>query len=341
MVRPLVLNFHERPLTQVKLNAEGDLLLTSAKDGFACLSRVSDGERIGMYKISETVGSKASAVFSIDMTKNAAYVVTASADGTVCIFEALTGVEVCKDNLQGAVRFAQWNQKPLYQNKLCVCVDKFANRTPAKIVVYEFHPKRKKLEEMISIDEELPMKATQAHWGPFDKILISIHEEGTVHVWDAVSGSALNSFEGHQSAITSLQFSPNMEMMVTSSKDHKVKLWRTDTFDCIKSYDADRPLNDAAISPLYTDSHNVRYHIITGGGQEARDVTTTALKGKFETLIFHMVFEEELGSIKGHFGPINTLAVMPNGLGFVTGGEDGNVRINMFDADYLHNKRLE
>merc|ERR1712137_302219 len=151
-----------------------------------------------------------------------------------------------------------------------------------------------------------------------------------------------NDFEGHHSAITGLQFSPNMELMVTSSKDQKVKLWRTDTFDCIKSYEADRPLNDAAISPLYTDTQNSRYHILTGGGQEARDVTTTAAqKGKFETLIFHMVFEEELGSIKGHFGPVNTLAVMPNGLGFVTGGEDGNVRINMFDADYLHNKRLE
>jgi len=206
--------------------------------------------------------------------------------------------------------------------------------------VLEF--KRKKLEEGLEIVEDLPMKATQVHWGPFDKTLLSIHEEGTIYIWDAITGTKLQDFEAHHTAVTSLQFSHNHELMVSSSKDANVKLWRTDNYGLVKTYEADRPLNDAAISPLYSNTDTPRYHILTGGGQEARDVTTTAAqKGKFETLIFHMVFEEELGAIKGHFGPVNTLAVFPNGLGFVTGGEDGNVRINNFDPDYLHNKKLD
>ena len=51
-----------------------------------------------------------------------------------------------------------------------------------------------------------------------------------------------------------------------------------------------------------------------GGGQDARDVTTTSTKdGKFEARFFHLLMEEEFGRIKGHFGPINTLAFHPDG----------------------------
>jgi hypothetical protein len=36
-------------------------------------------------------------------------------------------------------------------------------------------------------------------------------------------------------------------------------------------------------------------------------VTTTSLKqGKFETRFWHKIFEEEVGRVKGHFGPVNT-----------------------------------
>lgn len=48
------------------------------------------------------------------------------------------------------------------------------------------------------------------------------------------------------------------------------------------------------------------------------------------------VFEEEFARFKGHFGPINTLAFHPNGTAVVTGGEDGYIRIQEFDPDYLN-----
>ena len=55
-----------------------------------------------------------------------------------------------------------------------------------------------------------------------------------------------------------------------------------------------------------------------GGGQEARDVTTTSSKdGKFDARFFHMVFEDEFARVKGHFGPINSIQFHPNGQGFV------------------------
>ena len=47
--------------------------------------------------------------------------------------------------------------------------------------------------------------------------------------------------------------------------------------------------------------------------------TTASSSGKFEAVLWHLVYEEEIGSVKGHFGPVNALAWLPDGTGFITG----------------------
>ena len=47
-------------------------------------------------------------------------------------------------------------------------------------------------------------------------------------------------------------------------------------------------------------------------------VTQTSVQtGKFEARFFHLIFEEEFARVKGHFGPINTIAIHPDGKRFV------------------------
>lgn len=44
------------------------------------------------------------------------------------------------------------------------------------------------------------------------------------------------------------------------------------------------------------------------------EVTTTTTKaGKFDARFYHLILEEEIGRVKGHFGPINSLAFHPDG----------------------------
>ena len=44
------------------------------------------------------------------------------------------------------------------------------------------------------------------------------------------------------------------------------------------------------------------------------EVTTTYTKaGKFDARFYHLVLEEEIGRVKGHFGPINNLKFHPDG----------------------------
>ncbi len=99
--------------------------------------------------------------------------------------------------------------------------------------------------------------------------------------------------------------------------------------EILKTFTADTPLNTAAITPK-------KDFVILGGGQAAMDVTTTsARQGKFEARFYHKIFEDEIGRVKGHFGPLNTIAVHPQGLGYASGGEDGYVRMHTFDRSYF------
>ena len=77
----------------------------------------------------------------------------------------------------------------------------------------------------------------------------------------------------------------------------------------------------------------------------------TARQGKFEARFYHKVFEEEIGRVRGHFGPLSklfccgrfnnsnrctdTVAVDPLGRGYASGGEDGYVRVHQFDKGYF------
>jgi translation initiation factor 3 subunit I len=337
-MRPYLLHMHERPLTLIKFNYDGDFFITCAKDGEVCLIRTDTCERVGTYN---PVGDKAGAVFAVDVTMDSSHVVTANADGKL-VYYTFTGEQVGQINHGGILKYVEWNQKPGAQNMVVTCNDKFKSSSeglvPNRIMIWQFQPSKK----LLTISEELPMRATKVKWGPFDETLVSIFEEGTVIIWDADSGRKLNVIDAHKGPITSMNFSEDRMLMITSSKDQCAKLWAMDEHECIKTYETDRPLNDVAISPLFKAEKDPKLHILMGGGQDAKDVTTTASSnGKFEATLWHMVYGEEIGTVKGHFGPINTLAWRRDGKGFVTGGEDGYVRVHVFDNEYWTSKKFE
>jgi translation initiation factor 3 subunit I len=79
--------------------------------------------------------------------------------------------------------------------------------------------------------------------------------------------------------------------------------------------------------------------LLIAGGQDAKDVTTTKAKeGSFETRLFHLIYEEEMAQITGHFGPVHSISWAPDGRGFVTASEDGTVRLQRFPLEFYETK---
>ena len=176
-------------------------------------------------------------------------------------------------------------------------------------------------------------KVTVAAFTPIKNEIVTGHENGKVSKYNVETHQEIKSNEGaHEEYIMDLQLANDKTYFITSSKDKSAKLIDTSTLESIKSFVTETPLNSASITPG-------KPYIIVGGGQEAMNVTTTsARQGKFECRFWHKVFEEEVGRVKGHFGPINTISVHPQGKAFASGGEDGYVRVHWFDESYFKTK---
>jgi translation initiation factor 3 subunit I len=170
-------------------------------------------------------------------------------------------------------------------------------------------------------------KVTSIVWNGLDDLIVTGHDNGDIVQWDIKEGQKIKISSEHKNTITDLQLSVDRTMFISASKDTTAKLWDMDQLEHKKTYKTERPVNSASISPN-------KDHVVLGGGQEAASVTTTTTKEKFNSRFFHMIFEEEYATVKGHFGPINSLRFHPDGKSYASGGEDGYVRINYFDNDY-------
>ena len=173
---------------------------------------------------------------------------------------------------------------------------------------------------------------TNIAWMPLNEHIMVTFDNGAIRLYDPITGNEEDEILAHEKKINRISFNRDKTFFITASADFTAKLFDTVDLKHIKTYKTDRPVNDAVIS-------ETKDHILLGGGQEAMSVTTTSGKvGKFETRFFHLVYEEEFGTVKGHFGPINALAINPNGLSYASGAEDGYIRLHFFDKSYLDMK---
>ena len=329
--RPILLKGHERSITVVKFNYDGDLLFTCSKDHVPSMWRAEDGDRIGTFN-----GHKGT-IWDLDVDRFSRRVLTASADATVRLWDCETGECIRNFPHRGPVRgiaFAEGSQ--MYAS----ISDPFVEHN-AQISVYDIpenddpenYPENPRLEiDLPKMPDGKRVNPTNIVWLNMNEALFVTFDNGSIRLYDPVTGEELEEIFPHEKKINRVSFNRDKTLFITSSADFTSKLYDVVDLEHLKTYKTDRPVNDAVIS-----EH--KDHILLGGGQEAMSVTTTAGKvGKFETRFFHLVYEEEFGTVKGHFGPINALDINPNGLSYASGAEDGYVRLHFFDKSYLDMK---
>ncbi|CAD6221053.1 unnamed protein product [Miscanthus lutarioriparius] len=285
-MRPILMKGHERPLTFLRYNRDGDLLFSCAKDHTPTVWYADNGDRLGTYR------GHNGAVWTCDVSRDSARLITGSADQTAKLWEVSTG----RSSSASA-----------------------STRPP-------------ETEESALVITGIKGRINRAVWGPLNRTIITAGEDATIRIWDSETGQLLKESDkesGHQKTITSLSKSLDWSHFITGSLDKSAKLWDTRTLTLIKTYVTERPVNAVDISPTHDT-------VVLGGGQDAMNVTMTDRRaGKFEAKFYHKILQEEIGGVKGHFGPINALAFNPDGRSFSSGGEDGYVRLHHFDSDYF------
>ncbi|KAL6507025.1 Eukaryotic translation initiation factor 3 subunit I [Orobanche hederae] len=311
-MRPLLLKGHDRSITCVKYNREGDLLFTCAKDSNPTVWFADNGERLGTYNGHNGV------VWLCDVSKDSSMLITGSGDSTVKLWNVQNGEQLHTFKFACPARSVEFS---LGDQLALITTDPFMSQPSA------IHVKRIPADP----SEGSEGRIYRASWGPLNQTIISAGKDGIIRLWDTETGKLLketNSETSHKDVITSLSKSCDDSHFITGSLDKSAKLWDTRTLTLLKTYVTGAPVNAVAISPLLD-------HVVIGGGQDAADVTKTDHRhGKFEARFFDKVLEKEIGRVKGHFGPINALAFNPDGRSFSSGSEDGYVRLHHFDADY-------
>jgi len=315
-----MLHGHERSITQIKYNREGDLLFSSAKDNQPNVWHSINGERLGTYK------GHGGAVWCIDVDWETQKVITGSADNTCRLWDCRTGQEQWQLQTESAVRTCGFS----FDGNIIMFTTDRAMGRECELRVYDIRDEYQiKNNEPMWLETIAKDKVTSAVWGPLGQMIITGHDNGDLCQWNLKGKELMNRVLDHTKQINDIQFNNEMNMLITASKDCTAKLFDTQSFELKKNYKTERPVNSAAISPI-------KPHVVMGGGQEAMDVTTTSTRiGKFDARFFHLIFEEEFGRVKGHFGPINSVAFHPSGEEYSSGGEDGYVRVHQFDKDYF------
>nr|KJB26173.1 hypothetical protein B456_004G228300 [Gossypium raimondii] len=243
-MRPILMKGHERPLTFLKYNRDGDLLFSCAKDHTPTVWFADNGERLGTYR------GHNGAVWTCDVSRDSMRLITGSADQTVKLWNVQKGTQLYTFNFGSPARSVEF----AIGDKLAVITtDPFMELTSAIHVKRIAGDSTEQTEESVLVIKGPQGRINRAVWGPLNRTIISAGEDAVIRIWDSETGKLLKESDkesGHKKTITSLTKAADGSHFLSGSLDKSAKLWDTRTLTLIKTYSTERPVNAVAMSPL-------------------------------------------------------------------------------------------
>ncbi|CAO2589200.1 Eukaryotic translation initiation factor 3 subunit I, partial [Lemmus lemmus] len=184
-MKPILLQGHERSITQIKYNREGDLLFTVAKDPIVNVWYSVNGERLGTYM------GHTGAVWCVDADCILLALTTAVVSGKqLALLKTNSAVRTCGFDFGGNIIMFSTDKQMGYQ-----CFT----------------------------DSNEPYMKIPCNDSKITKCIIAGHESGELNQYSAKSGEVLVNVKEHSRQINDIQLSRDMTMFVTASKDNTAK----------------------------------------------------------------------------------------------------------------------
>lgn len=364
-MKPVLFNGHTRPIKDIQFNLEDDLLFTASVDRFIMLWSSETTERIGTY-------FHDAAINCMVVTPDSKYLVSGDNSGCIYLWDVCTGACLGIINSENSSPVTSLHLG-VSDRQICATFPSRLKKDRSTVMVFDIEEVLRSKAKQVHSDDSTNLKEGsqinhyQMNSIPHSKIvsdtdhkimisrflncnknLLCAYDNGQVALWDIAKGSVLKSttlHSGEKSDIMDLYVTGKEELALSSGKDKKSVLFDPETLEVLNEFKPENPLrniNSGKISPLFNpdlpEKDQLR-HVIIGGGQDSKDVTKTKEKeGGFEILFYDMILGTEIGSITGHFSPINALAVSNNGKIIVSGGEEANVRMHTLPPEYYNLK---
>jgi WD40 repeat protein len=202
-------------------------------------------------------------------------------------------------------------------------------------------------------------KVNAVSYSPDGKSIISGAENGTLTLWDVVSGLPLRRFEDDENPVTSVTFLSDGTKVLSGNSSSKITLWDVGSGKMLRSFGDDR----GAISSL-ASSPDGRYALSTSFGSGAQitlwDISTGSLLRTFvvhETGVSSLTFSPDgskvlsgsdqtlklwdlasgkiLQNFVGHSGLVGSVAFSPDGRKVLSGSQGllgGDNTVKLWDV---------
>ena len=173
-----------------------------------------------------TLSGHQTRVLSAAYSPNGEQLATIGDDGTVIIWDALTGIESLR--LAGTTIPSDLvtEQRIAYSpdgKRLAACDGN-------QLKVYD--PASGELLRTLSGHEQDVISVTFSTDG---KYIATGSSDTTVRIWDARSGNLLHTLEGHSAEVGGLAFSPEGTLLLSSSEDGTLIIWNVETGELLRS----------------------------------------------------------------------------------------------------------
>ncbi|GAA0891730.1 hypothetical protein GCM10009122_14090 [Fulvivirga kasyanovii] len=238
---------HDKAVLCMTFSKDGQKLVTGSADNTAKIWDAASGVELVTLKGHREV------IFSVGFSKDEKTIITGSWDGTARVWDASSG-----ELLQTLVfENSSPYQAGLYKNNIYALIaglDKslkmfeldskkevrqFIGHTDI-IQAFDIHPSGEKLVS-VSWDGKLkswsiatglqqwkyssdePLYA--ARYDKEGKTLALGGADRVIRIMNAENGSLINSLQGHQAAITNIEFSPDNNLLISASEDGMIKIW--------------------------------------------------------------------------------------------------------------------
>jgi translation initiation factor 3 subunit I len=325
---------HDRPITDIQFNKDGDLLFTASKEKifFACNM---NGEVVANYD------GHSGAINSITVSNDSNNLVSASADCSIIGWDVLTSkinfrkktnstakhvsmfprssvvISTCDDSFKQVPRISFLD---LRTGKNFACFKAASNPlstiidfTETKVVFGDSVGK-------LTFFDFRNMKGCNSNKFLENALSSEFVAEDSENFWETQ--------KFHENKINRIRPSFCSTFFTTASSDGLAKIVDFEKMCAIKKFVSEEPLQDASIFPTNDK-------IACVGGINARDVTLTRGNKNFDVRFYDIVTQRYVGCYSPHFGTINAVAMHPSGNAFCSGGEDSVVVLFKFGREFF------
>eukprot|EP01111_Echinosteliopsis_oligospora_P016138 TRINITY_DN658_c0_g1_i1.p1 TRINITY_DN658_c0_g1~~TRINITY_DN658_c0_g1_i1.p1 ORF type:complete len:319 (+),score=71.30 TRINITY_DN658_c0_g1_i1:185-1141(+) len=286
---PLICVGHSRAIPDISysgINKDGFFLVSACLDGKPMLRNGQTGDWIGTFE-----GHKG-AVWSARINPEATIAVTGSADYTVKVWDAITGLEMKTFTHKRIVKSVD----------ICPSSRQVAAGGQDKVI------------KIWDVESGTCLHTLEGHQDTVrqvlymrnsDHLVLSGGADQVVRMWDTRSGVQVSTAFA-KASVASLELSRDSKLL-TSASGKEVTFWDATTLVPIKVHSVNYELNSASVNPDMTK-------FVAGGAD-------------FYVHVYDYKTGEELEVHKGHHGPVHCVRFAPDGETYASGADDSTIRL--------------